>query len=48
MSKTAYEALTEEQKNIIEKYDEILYADIYTIETNGGGSARCMIAEWFL
>ena len=25
MSKTAYEALTEEQKNIIEKYDEILY-----------------------
>ena len=48
MSKTAYEALTEEQKNIIEKYDEILYADIHTIETNGGGSARCMIAEWFL
>lgn len=48
MSKTAYDSLTIEQKNIIEKYDEILYADIHTIETNGGGSARCMIAEWFI
>lgn len=48
MSETAYKALTNEQKNIIEKYDEILYVDIHTIETNGGGSARCMIAEWFI
>lgn len=48
MSQTAYNALTDEQKNIIEKYDEILYVDIHTIETNGGGSARCMIAEWFI
>lgn len=48
MSQTAYNTLTDEQKNIIEKYDEILYVDIHTIETNGGGSARCMIAEWFI
>ncbi|HQC07563.1 MAG TPA: arginine deiminase-related protein, partial [Kaistella chaponensis] len=29
-------------------YCEIIYADLNTIETNGGGSARCMLAEVFL
>ncbi|HAI81118.1 MAG TPA: amidinotransferase, partial [Chryseobacterium sp.] len=32
----------------IEKYCEIIYSDLNTIETNGGGSARCMLAEVFL
>lgn len=47
MSKSAYDALTEDQKSIIEKSSEIIYSDISTIETYGGGSVRCMIAEIF-
>ncbi len=47
MSKTAYDSLTEEQKNKIEETTEILAADIPTIEFYGGGSVRCMIAEIF-
>jgi hypothetical protein len=45
MSKNAYQSLTSSQKTTLEKYCRILYADINTIENNGGGSARCMIAE---
>lgn len=48
MSKTAYNSLTENQIKRIEKYCEILSADISTIETCGGGSTRCMLAEVFL
>lgn len=48
MSQTAYESLKKEQVEQIEKYSEILYSDLNTIETNGGGSARCMLAEVFL
>lgn len=48
MSQAAYQALTPEQIKNIEKYNEIIYADLNTIETNGGGSARCMLAEVFL
>lgn len=48
MSETAYKSLTKEQINKIENYCEIIYADLSTIETNGGGSARCMLAEVFL
>lgn len=48
MSKTAYQSLTEEQISTIENHCEIIYADLETIETNGGGSARCMLAEIFL
>lgn len=48
MSETAYKSLTAEQIAAIEKYSEIIYADLNTIETNGGGSARCMLAEVFL
>ena len=48
MSQSAYKALTAEQISQIEKYSEIIYADLETIETNGGGSARCMLAEIFL
>lgn len=48
MSETAYKSLNDNQIAAIEKYSEIIYADLSTIETNGGGSARCMLAEVFL
>jgi len=48
MSQSAYESLTDNQKRQIEKYAELLPLPIKTIETIGGGSARCMIAEIFL
>ncbi|WKN29611.1 arginine deiminase-related protein [Porifericola rhodea] len=48
MSEQAYRSLNEAQVKQIEKHTEILYSPLYTIETNGGGSARCMMAEIFL
>lgn len=48
MSKTAHQSLTTHQINAIEKHTTILSADLHTIEVNGGGSARCMLAEVFL
>ncbi|BAU54727.1 citrulline utilization hydrolase CtlX [Mucilaginibacter gotjawali] len=45
MSQNAFNALDDEQKGALEKYGKLVYADINTIETNGGGSARCMMAE---
>lgn len=48
MSETAYNSLDQNQISNIEKYCEIIYADLNTIEVNGGGSARCMLAEVFL
>lgn len=48
MSQTAYNSLTPEQIQTIEKYNPIISVDINTIETLGGGSARCMMAEVFL
>lgn len=45
MSQNAFNALDENQKATLGKYGELVYADINTIETNGGGSARCMMAE---
>ena len=48
MSETAYKSLNSEQVSNIEKYCEIIHADLNTIEVNGGGSARCMLAEVFL
>jgi hypothetical protein len=48
MSQTAYQSLNAEQISNIEKYCEIIYSDLNTIEVNGGGSARCMLAEVFL
>jgi hypothetical protein len=45
MSQNAYRSLNNNQKIALEKYCKIVYADINTIENNGGGSARCMIAE---
>lgn len=48
MSTTAFEALNQNQIAQLEKHGSILSADLKTIETCGGGSARCMIAEIFL
>lgn len=48
MSEQAYNALTNEQISRLEKYNRIVYSNLDTIEMNGGGSARCMIAEVFL
>ena len=48
MSSQAYESLNPEQIETIESFTKILHSDIKTIETYGGGSARCMMAEMFL
>ncbi|MDO4881331.1 MAG: arginine deiminase-related protein [Capnocytophaga sp.] len=48
MSDDAYHSLTETQKVAIKKHCEILHTNLETIETCGGGSARCMLAEIFL
>lgn len=48
MSEAAHKSLTSEQIKSIEKHCEILSSDLKTIETCGGGSARCMMAEVFL
>ncbi len=48
MSQSAYESLMPQQRASIEKYSKILSSSLTTIETLGGGSARCMMAEVFL
>ena len=45
MSASAFESLDERQIFTLKKYGKLAYADIQTIENNGGGSARCMMAE---
>lgn len=47
MSTTAQKSFTKEQIQQIQKYGEIISVAIPTIESIGGGSARCMIAEVF-
>ncbi len=47
MSATARKSLTMQQEKTISTYNKILSPELTTIETNGGGSARCMIAELF-
>ena len=48
MSETALDSLKSEQIKQIEKHSSILSVEIPTIETIGGGSARCMLAEIYL
>lgn len=48
MSEQAYQSLDPSQIAEIAKHTKILYSPIPTIETFGGGSARCMMAEVFL
>ena len=48
MSDQAYNSLNTAQINHIQRHTQFIFADIKTIETYGGGSARCMMAEIFL
>lgn len=48
MSTQAYRSLTAGQLQTLEKYNRIIHSSLLTIETAGGGSARCMMAEVFL
>lgn len=48
MSEAAYHSLDQFQILKIETETEIIYSNLDTIETCGGGSARCMMAEVFL
>ena len=47
MSLTAYESLTDEQIEFLQSRMTLITPDLDCIEQNGGGSARCMIAEIF-
>lgn len=48
LSQKAFSSLSQDQKDLIEASSELLPMDIDVIETIGGGSARCMMAEIFL
>ena len=48
MSAAADACLTKDQRAVIEKTSKIVSSSLSTIETCGGGSARCMMAEVFL
>lgn len=48
MSSAAFKSLRQDQIDAIEKHCPILHSPLDTIETCGGGSARCMMAEVFL
>ncbi len=48
MSEQAYRSLTPLQIKTLEAHTSLLYSPIEIIETYGGGSARCMMAEIFL
>jgi hypothetical protein len=45
MSTQAYRSLSKEQVQKLGAYNKIIHSSLSTIETNGGGSARCMMAE---
>lgn len=45
MSEQAYMSLSKEQIGSLERHSKLIYSPLYTIEKNGGGSARCMLAE---
>jgi hypothetical protein len=47
MSKTARSALSEDQLGVLGSGRRLITPDLDCIEMNGGGSARCMLAELF-
>ncbi len=47
LSKTAFDSLRKEQKQMLEAYCKLLPIPIPTIENTEGGSVRCMMAEIF-
>jgi len=48
MSTQAYRSLRPDQQHRLAQYNPIIHSSLDTIERNGGGSARCMMAEVFL
>lgn len=48
LSKTAFDSLRKEQKEMLEAYSTLLPIAVPTIEEVEGGSVRCMMAEIFL
>ena len=48
MSSQAFDSLTQAQRDQLSAWGQIVHAPLETIETCGGGSARCMLAENFL
>ncbi len=48
MSSAAYHSLDNSRREAIERHCKIIHSPLDTIETCGGGSARCMMAEVFL
>ena len=48
MSTQAFEFLREEQIEVLQSHNRIIHSPLNSIETAGGGSARCMMAEVFL
>ncbi len=48
MSEQAFRSLTPAQISTLERHTRLFHSPIDTIETYGGGSARCMMAEVFL
>lgn len=48
LSQSAFNSLYQNQKEQLEFHTQLLPVNISTIETLGGGSARCMMAEIFL
>ncbi|MFN2384080.1 MAG: arginine deiminase-related protein [Gemmatimonadota bacterium] len=47
MSTRAWNAFSSAQRAALAGHAEVVHADLETIETYGGGSARCMLAELF-
>ena len=47
MSTSAFRSIKKDQLSRIINYTDIIHSDLKVIENNGGGSARCMIAEIF-
>lgn len=48
MSSQAFNSLRDDQIRAIKRHCDIIHSPLDTIETCGGGSARCMMAEVFL
>lgn len=48
LSSQAFHALTPGQREALGRHGKLVHAPLETIETCGGGSARCMLAENFL
>nr|WP_229311585.1 arginine deiminase-related protein [Larkinella rosea] len=48
MSTQAFHSLTVRQRDELDDFATLFHFDLETIESNGGGSARCMIAELHL